>query len=129
MNGVDRFDQYCKNYDMDYKSRRWTFKISMFLIRVLIHNSYILFKLKYCGNSKDKNLHRKFIFSVIKWFCIGVSEKINVAEAEKEIEESDENSDMTSNDCVISFETKRGVVYIEKMHCMKLVTQQAAMCN
>lgn len=43
MNGVDRFDQYCKNYDFDCKSNRWTFKISMFLIRVLIHDSFILF--------------------------------------------------------------------------------------
>ena len=44
MGGVDTFDQMLKSYFPERKSKMWTKKLGTYLMNVMIHNSYILFK-------------------------------------------------------------------------------------
>ena len=60
MNGVDRLNQSIKNIGLKRNTKKWTNKLSMYLLSCIIHNSYILWK-PVSTVKKNKN---EFIFEL-----------------------------------------------------------------
>ncbi|KAF7693698.1 PiggyBac transposable element-derived protein 4 [Cucumispora dikerogammari] len=52
MSGVDIFDQMLKSYYNERKSQKWTNKLTIYLINMMVHNSFILQK------TFNKNLNK-----------------------------------------------------------------------
>lgn len=74
MGGVDKFDYYLGHYCSSLITDRRTFRFSTYIIDLLVHNSYILYKREFYADDKSSNLHTEYIFSAIKWL-IGVEEE------------------------------------------------------
>ncbi|KAF7687107.1 PiggyBac transposable element-derived protein 4 [Cucumispora dikerogammari] len=43
MGGVDKFDQMIKYYSLKRKTIRWPQRFTLYIIQILIHNSYVLY--------------------------------------------------------------------------------------
>lgn len=52
MGGVDTYDQMLHTYFNERKSRKWSYKLANYIINLVTHNSYILYKHFYDGNDK-----------------------------------------------------------------------------
>lgn len=114
MNCVERFDQYCHNYDFDVKSTRWTFKITLFLL----HNSFVLFKQRFCLDIKDNNIHQKYVMAAIKWLGYDIDENITFVKSktktDDDLNSSDDFIDENENQGnTVEYETKRGIQNVQ----------------
>ena len=80
MGGVDTYDQMLKSYFIERKSKRWTYKFSIYIINLLLHNSYIFYKTFYNGNNKlnSQLKYRMQIFDILTKDRIIISENPNV---------------------------------------------------
>ena len=47
MGGVDIYDQMIKSYYNERKSIKWTNKLAIYLINMMLHNFFILYKMFY----------------------------------------------------------------------------------
>ncbi len=68
MNGVDVLDQKINYYSLQRKSNRWTYKFSMYLIDLLMFNSYVLYKENSPKNEKLLSF-LEYRLKAIEWFC------------------------------------------------------------
>ncbi len=66
MGAVDTLDQELKYYDPQRRTLRWTFKFSIYILQLLLFNSYVLYK----KHTTDKKLltFMNFRLVAIKWF-------------------------------------------------------------
>ncbi|KAF7692173.1 PiggyBac transposable element-derived protein 4 [Cucumispora dikerogammari] len=53
--GVDIYDQMIKSYYNERKSVKWTNKLAIYLINMMLHNSFILYKMFYTRQNKIKD--------------------------------------------------------------------------
>lgn len=55
MRGVDRFDQMIKYYSFTRRSMKWTKKVFMYFLQVMLHNAHVLYK-KYGPEEPNKKM-------------------------------------------------------------------------
>ncbi|KAG0439237.1 PiggyBac transposable element-derived protein 4, partial [Dictyocoela muelleri] len=70
MGGVDVYDKMVKTYLSDRKTIKWSNKITMYLLNLIVHNSYILYKEFYRGQDKIKsslNFRKEIIESLLSY--------------------------------------------------------------
>ncbi|OAF63743.1 hypothetical protein A3Q56_08549 [Intoshia linei] len=66
MGGVDRFDQMLKSYFSKHRNKKWTVKFSIYIIHMLIHNSYVLYK-EYSKYPKKVKKHLQYRMDLIEY--------------------------------------------------------------
>lgn len=64
MGGVDKFDQLIKYYTMKRKTNRWTQRFTTHIFEILLHNSYVLYKL---SQNDSKKTHYDFVEIIISF--------------------------------------------------------------
>ena len=67
MGGVDIYDQMIKSYYNERKSAKWTNKPAIYLINMMLHNSFILYKMFYTEQNKikDQVTYRKTVIEYL----------------------------------------------------------------
>jgi len=67
MGGVDKVDQMLQSYFSEHKNKKWTIKLSIYLINILIYNSYVLYNKFYSGLNKFKQqlTYRTYLISYL----------------------------------------------------------------
>ncbi len=68
MGGVDCLDQELKYYNPQRRTNRWTFKLSLYLIQVILFNSFVIYQ-ENNSSEKQKLTHLEYNLSAIEWFC------------------------------------------------------------
>jgi hypothetical protein len=63
--GVDKYDHMLKTYFNERKNRKWTNKLAGYLINMMVHNSYIMYR-EFSKESHNINKHLTFRREIIK---------------------------------------------------------------
>ncbi|KAF7685308.1 PiggyBac transposable element-derived protein 4 [Cucumispora dikerogammari] len=82
MGGVDKYNQMLKTYFNERKSVRWTNKLAVYLINLMTHNSYVLYK-EFFSAQNRLTKHLTFLKEIIK--CLAEGETSNRLKKEKVI--------------------------------------------
>ena len=96
MNGVDRFNRSIKSFNLKKPSKKWDRKLSVFIVEIILHNSFLLY-----GPKEEKIYTRTdFLEEILKylpdWDSMNSNEPIHFCYQSK-----------TYNRCVICY--KKGI--------------------
>lgn len=67
MGGVDKYDQMLRSYYNERKNKKWTNKFAIYLLNMMVHNSYIIYQ-KFNTNTNSTMTHLDFRKNVVKMF-------------------------------------------------------------
>ena len=76
MGGVDIMDQLVFNYFSEHRHSHWTHKLAIYIINLLVHNAYVLYRKKHIGQATSLK-HLEFIKQAITFFRGSISNTNN----------------------------------------------------
>ncbi|KAF7685699.1 PiggyBac transposable element-derived protein 4 [Cucumispora dikerogammari] len=74
MGGVDKYDQMLQLYFTARKNKKWTNKLAIYFINLMVHNTYVLYK-TFSKEENKINTHLDFRTACIRYLLEKPAEK------------------------------------------------------
>lgn len=121
MGGVDKYDQMLKSYYNERKNKKWSNKLAIYLVNMMLHNSYIVYK-HFSNEPKKIKKHLGYRKNIIKYLLKNSKEDDRTAKLNAEVKKHEGHwpkvvASKNRRDCVLC--RSNGLRKTTTVYCVK----------